>query len=158
ASYRPSRLAYADPEIADFRAAVLQVRIHFPPAESPVRTCLSREFAFLGREAGVFRGCAGRGERRGRQRRAERGNIGPTGGKYLCRAIFQYRAAGDVGCLIAAARDDRDSSVRDRRNMPEEKPRLRLSLRVAGGRLQCLVGKFAALSDGRLGLLRPAVE
>jgi len=27
ASYRPSRLAYADPEIADFRAAVLQVRI-----------------------------------------------------------------------------------------------------------------------------------
>jgi hypothetical protein len=60
---------------------------------------LSREFAFLGREAGVFRGCAGRGERRGRQRRAGRGNIGPTGGKYLCRAIFQYRAAGDVGSL-----------------------------------------------------------
>ena len=30
-----------------------------------MRTCLSREFAFLGREAGVFRGCAGRGERRG---------------------------------------------------------------------------------------------
>ena len=75
------------------------VRIRFPPAESPVRTCLSREFAFLGREAGVFRGCAGRGERRGRQRRAGRGNIGPTGGKYLCRAIFQYRAAGDVGSL-----------------------------------------------------------
>ena len=79
--------------------AVLTVRIHPPPAESPVRTCLSREFAFLGREAGVFRGCAGRGERRGRQRRAGRGNIGPTGGKYLCRAIFQYRAAGDVGSL-----------------------------------------------------------
>src|SRR6516225_11174161 len=75
------------------------VRIRVPPAESPVRTCLSREFAFLGREAGVFRGCAGRGERRGRQRRAGRGNIGPTGGKYLCRAIFQYRAAGDVGSL-----------------------------------------------------------
>jgi hypothetical protein len=36
-----------------------EVRIHFPPAESPVRTCLSREFSFLGREAGVFRGCAG---------------------------------------------------------------------------------------------------
>jgi len=28
------------------------------------------------------------------RRRAGRGNIGPTGGKYLCRAIFQYRAAG----------------------------------------------------------------
>jgi len=27
-----------------------------------------------------FRGCAGRGERRGRQRRAGRGNIVPTGG------------------------------------------------------------------------------
>ena len=75
------------------------VRIRLPPAESQVRTCLSREFAFLGREAGVFRGCAGRGERRGRQRRAGRGNIGPTGGKYLCRAIFQYRAVGDVGSL-----------------------------------------------------------
>jgi hypothetical protein len=75
------------------------VRIRLPPAESLLRTCLSREFAFLGREAGVFRGCAGRGERRGRQRRAGRGNIGPTGGKYLCRAIFQYRAAGDVGSL-----------------------------------------------------------
>ena len=75
------------------------VRTPFPPAESPVRTCLSREFAFLGREAGVFRGCAGRGERRGQQRRAGRGNIGPTGGKYLCRAIFQYRAAGDLGSL-----------------------------------------------------------
>src|SRR5262249_57812691 len=34
-----------------------QVRIRLPPAESQVRTCLSREFAFLGREAAVFRGC-----------------------------------------------------------------------------------------------------
>ena len=56
------------------------VRIHFPPAVSQVRTCLSREFAFLGREAAVFRGCPGRDERRGRQRHAGRGNIGPTGG------------------------------------------------------------------------------
>jgi hypothetical protein len=57
-----------------------RVRIHLPPAASQVRTCLSRECAFLGQEAAVFRGCAGRGERRGRQRRAGRGNIGPTGG------------------------------------------------------------------------------
>src|SRR5215510_15468659 len=40
------------------------VRIHLPPAESQVRTCLSREFAFLRREAAVFRGCTGWGERR----------------------------------------------------------------------------------------------
>ena len=45
-----------------------------------MRTCLSREFAVLRREAAVFRGCVGRGGRRGRQRRAGRGNIGPTGG------------------------------------------------------------------------------
>jgi hypothetical protein len=41
-----------------------RVRIPFAPAASQVRTCLSREFAFLRREAAVFRGCAGRGERR----------------------------------------------------------------------------------------------
>src|SRR5262245_63638387 len=63
-----------------FLPAVPEVRIHLPPAESQVRTCLWREFAFLRRETAVFRGCAGRGERRGRQRRAGRGNIGPTGG------------------------------------------------------------------------------
>ena len=68
------------PEIPGYRAAVLQVRIHLPPAGSQVRTCLSREFAFLSRQGAVFRRCAGRGERRGRQRRAGCGNIGPTGG------------------------------------------------------------------------------
>src|SRR5262245_36945361 len=67
-------------EIHSVCAAVPEVRIHLAPAASQVRTCLSREFAFLGREGAVFRGCAGRGERRGRQRRAGRGNIGPTGG------------------------------------------------------------------------------
>src|SRR5215831_15952701 len=56
------------PGCLGFRAAVLKVRIHLPPAESQVRTCLSREFAFLRREAAVSRGCAGRGEQRGRQR------------------------------------------------------------------------------------------
>src|SRR4029077_7910162 len=56
------------------------VRIHLPPPASQVRTCLSPEFAFLRREAAVFRGGAGRGERRGRQRRAGHGNIGPTSG------------------------------------------------------------------------------
>ena len=38
--------------------AELKVRIQLPPAESQVRTCLSREFAFLRREAAVSRGCA----------------------------------------------------------------------------------------------------
>jgi transposase len=57
-----------------------EFEIQLPPAASHVRTCLSREFAFPRREAAVFRGCAGRGERHGRQRRAGRGNIGPTGG------------------------------------------------------------------------------
>jgi hypothetical protein len=33
-----------------------RVRIPFPPAESQVRTCLSREFAFLRREAAVSAG------------------------------------------------------------------------------------------------------
>src|SRR4029077_16922734 len=32
------------------------VRIHLPPAESQVRTCLSREFALLRREAAVSAG------------------------------------------------------------------------------------------------------
>src|SRR5260370_36378518 len=41
---------------------------------------LSREFASLGWEARVFRGCAGWGEGRGRQRRTGRGNFGPTAG------------------------------------------------------------------------------
>jgi hypothetical protein len=63
-----------------FSVAGPMVRIHLPPAASQVRTCLLREFAFLRREAAVFRGCAGRGSRRGRQRRARRGNIGPTSG------------------------------------------------------------------------------
>jgi hypothetical protein len=31
------------------------VRIQFPPAVSQVRTCLAREFAFLGREATIAR-------------------------------------------------------------------------------------------------------
>jgi hypothetical protein len=75
------------------------VRIRFPPVRSQVQTCLSREFAFIRREAAVFGGCAGRGERRSRQRRAGDGDIGPTGGKYLCRAIFQYRTGGDMGSL-----------------------------------------------------------
>ena len=68
------------PEIPGYRAAVLQVRIHFPPAESQVRTCLSREFAFLGREAAVFRGCPGRDERPGSAETRGRGNIWPKGG------------------------------------------------------------------------------
>jgi hypothetical protein len=50
------------------------------PAESQVRTCLSREFAFLRREAAVSRGCGGWGERRGRQRRARSSDIARRSG------------------------------------------------------------------------------
>jgi hypothetical protein len=56
------------------------VRILFPPAVGQVRTCLSREFAFLGREAAVFPGCPGLDERPGRQRHVGRENIWPKGG------------------------------------------------------------------------------
>ena len=38
------------------KGAEPMVRIHLPPAESQVRTCLSREFAFLRREAAVSAG------------------------------------------------------------------------------------------------------
>ena len=62
------------------RPRVLEVRIHLPPAESQARTCLSREFAFLGREAAVFRGCPGRDERPGSVETRGRGNIWPKGG------------------------------------------------------------------------------
>ena len=62
------------------RRAVPMVRIRFPPAESQVQTCLSREFAFLGREAAVFRGCPGRDERPGSTETRGRGIIWPKGG------------------------------------------------------------------------------
>src|SRR5262249_25445208 len=81
--------------------AVPMVRIRFPPAGSQVRTCLWREFAFLRRQAAVFRGCASRGERRGRQRRAGRGNIGPTGGN-ISVGPYSSTAARDVGSLTIA--------------------------------------------------------
>ena len=75
--------------------AVRQVRIRFPPAESQVQTCLSGEFAFLGREAAASRGCPGPDEwpepaetRGAREHLAE-------GRQCLCRALFQYRTAGD---------------------------------------------------------------
>src|SRR5215468_12414249 len=46
-------------------SAELKFRIQFPPAESQVRTCLSREFAFLGRETAVVRaGTSGLGRQR----------------------------------------------------------------------------------------------
>ena len=45
-----------------------------------MRTCLSREFAFLGREAAVFRGCPGRDEQHGSAETRGRGNIWPKGG------------------------------------------------------------------------------
>src|SRR5262249_61335816 len=63
-----------------FARAGPMVRIRFPPAESQVRTCLSREFAFLGREAAVFRGCPGRDDRPGSAETRGRGNIWPKGG------------------------------------------------------------------------------
>jgi hypothetical protein len=45
-----------------------------------VQTCLSREFAFLGREAAVFRGCPGRDERPGSAETRGCGNMWPKGG------------------------------------------------------------------------------
>src|SRR4029077_8306824 len=80
--------------------AVPMVRIHLPPGASQVRTCLSREFVFLRREAAVFRGCAGRGERRGRQRRAGRGNIGATGGNISVGPYSSTAPPVDVGGLM----------------------------------------------------------
>src|SRR5439155_13857746 len=56
--------------------------------------------AFLRREAAVFRGCAGRGERRGRQRRAGRGNIGPTGGNISVGPYSSTAPPVDVGGLM----------------------------------------------------------
>ena len=72
-------------------------------------TCLSREFALLRREAAVFCGCGDLGERRGRQRRAGRGNIGPTGGN-ISVGPFQYRTAGDVGSFLLAHPTDAHSA------------------------------------------------
>ena len=74
-----------------------------------MQTCLSREFAFLGREAAVFRGCPGRDERPGSAETGERGNIWPKGGDISVGPLFQYRTAGDevgddVADLIADAR------------------------------------------------------
>jgi len=56
------------------------VRIPFPPAESQVRTCLSREFAFPSREGAVFRGCVWAGAGGVVKRRAGHGSIAPTSG------------------------------------------------------------------------------
>ena len=80
------------------RARVLEVRIQSPPAESQVRTCLSREFAFLRREAAVSRGCACWGERRGRQRRTRSSNIALMSGsvsvgRYSSTALSPMRFA-----------------------------------------------------------------
>ena len=93
-------------EILGSRDAVLEVRIHLPPAESQVRTCLSREFAFLRREVAVSRGCAGWGERRGRQRRARSSNIALRSGsvsvgRYSSTALSPMRFA-TVGAALQA--------------------------------------------------------
>jgi len=75
-----------------------RVRVRLPPAESQVRTCLSREFAFLRREAAVSRGCACWGERRGRQRRTRSSNIALMSGsvsvgRYSSTALSPMRFA-----------------------------------------------------------------
>ena len=68
----------------------LTVRIHFPPADSPSlaqtrplpveKPAVPRGCALAARSAETRRGCRDRANRR----------------YYLCRAIFQYRSAGDV--------------------------------------------------------------
>jgi hypothetical protein len=80
-------------EIASSRAAVLQVRIHLPPADSLslsrslFRRSRTRHSARVwgswlddqvGRDAQVFR-------------------YGAKPQQYLCRAIFQYRSVADLG-------------------------------------------------------------
>src|SRR5215471_585672 len=79
-----------------------------PPAESQVRTCLSREFAFLRREAAVFRGCAPLGWRRGRRRRAGWSNIAPRNGNisvgpYSSTAVLpaRFRDRGGDGSQVS---------------------------------------------------------
>ena len=76
-----------------------------------MRTCLSREFAFLRLEAAVSRGCAGWGERRGRQRRTRSSNIAQRSGsvsvgRYSSTALSPMRFA-TVGAAerVCAARD-----------------------------------------------------
>ena len=74
-----------------------------------MRTCLSREFAFLGRETAVFRGCPGRDEWPGSAETREAREYVAERRRYLCRALFQYRTAGDevgddAADLIADAR------------------------------------------------------
>src|SRR5215813_12313652 len=94
------KLAINQKQLLD-RKSPIQVRIHLPPAVSQVRTCLSREFAFLRREAAVFRGCAPLGWRRGRRRRPGWSNIAPRNGNisvgpYSSTAVLPARF-GDRG-------------------------------------------------------------
>src|SRR5262245_60493517 len=80
--------------------AELMVRIHLSPAVSQVRTCLSRELPSNVEKPRFFAGVRARGERRGRQIRAGRGNIGPTGGNI---SVGPYSSTGppvDVGGLM----------------------------------------------------------
>src|SRR5215468_10419986 len=91
------------------RKSPIQVRIHLPPAESQVQTCLSREFAFLGREAAVFRGCPGRDERSGSQRHAGAGISAPKGGDisvgpYSSTALPVMRSA-TIPRILSRVRD-----------------------------------------------------
>ena len=108
------------------------VRIRLPPAEGQVQTCLSREFAFLGREAAVFRGCPGRNERSGSAETRGRGNIWPKGGDIsvgpysstappvmksatMPRILSRVRSRRDVGEQPVAERADPWSRRRTRR-------------------------------------------
>src|ERR1700758_5393735 len=69
--------------------------------ESQVRTCLSREFVSVRREAAVSRGCAGWSERRGRQRLARSSNIAQRSGsvsvgRYSSTALSPMREQGQL--------------------------------------------------------------
>src|SRR5215469_15692756 len=114
------------------------VRIHFPPAESLLQTCLSREFAFLGREAAVFRGFLRRDERPGSAETRGRGNIWPKGsdisvGPYSSTAPSMMRVGDDATCRDVgeepfAARADPWSRrrTRHRYNLETGTPNLRV--------------------------------
>src|SRR5262249_17966778 len=87
-----------------------------PPAASQVRTCLSREFAFLGREAAVFRGWAPLGWRRGRRRRAGWSNIAPRNGNisvgpYSSTAVAADAVSGPWRGWLAGKRVGRDLPI-----------------------------------------------
>jgi hypothetical protein len=116
-----------------------------------VRTCLSREFAFLGREAAVFGGCRGRDERPAWAETRGRGNIWPKGGDisvgpYSSTAPPVMRSAtmprscrGCATCRDVGEQPLQSGPVRD----PAGEPRHRYNLETGTPNL-CVLGSRAS--------------